>query len=196
LLRRGEALYAVYRVRKAKRIARPTEVNEILEIVTVLGRLLADTSDDKAVEWLRKLGRKAPEVDIAYARIAPAAYLEGTPDTPTAPLDAGYAGSGLAQGWGELASHPNALTKAQAGLALRHGVCMPAVDGPDCTRVEKTAVPDYLRAYAAFKPNDLAAVLRKQLSDSDVVIRATAAELLGDLPKPTRVRCSMRCQWR
>ena len=181
LLKRGEALYEVYRARKAKRIVRPTEVNEILEIVTVLGRLLADTRDDKTVAWLRLLGRKAPEVNIAFARIAPAVYLEDTPE-PVVPLETGYAGSGQAQGWGELAAHPNALTKAQAGLALRQGVCMPAVDGPECERAEKTAVPDFLRAYAKFKPNDLDAVIRKQLADADVVIRATAAELLGDLP--------------
>lgn len=181
LLKRGEALYAVYRARKAKRIVRPTEVNEILEIVTVLGRLLTGTKDEKAVAWLRQLGTKAPEVDIALARISPAAYLENFPEARI-PLDTGYAGSGVAQGWGELASNPNALTKAQAGLALRKGVCMPTVDGPECTRAAKTAVPDFLRAYAAFKPNDLAAVLRKQLTDSDVVIRATALELLGELP--------------
>ena len=42
------------------------------------------------------------------------------------------------------------------------------------------AIPDVLRAFAAFKPQDLAAVLRAHLKDSDVVIRATAAELLGE----------------
>jgi len=39
-----------------------------------------------------------------------------------------------------------------------------------------------LRAYAAFKPNDLAEVLRNHLKESDVIIRGTAAELLGELP--------------
>jgi cyclophilin family peptidyl-prolyl cis-trans isomerase len=44
------------------------------------------------------------------------------------------------------------------------------------------AIPEVLRALAAFKPRDLADVLRNQLKESDVVIRATAAELLGDQP--------------
>jgi cyclophilin family peptidyl-prolyl cis-trans isomerase/HEAT repeat protein len=181
LLDRGAALYTAYRASKTKHVTRPTEINEILEIVSVLGRLLADTKDEQTVAWLRELGRREPEVDIAFARIAPVAFLEDTPE-PHSPLDTGREASSVAQGWGELASHPNALTKAQAGLALRKGVCMPAVDGPDCVRTEKAAVPDFLRAYAGFKPNDLATVLRKQLTDTDVVIRATAAELLGDLP--------------
>lgn len=182
---RGEALYAGYSARRAKRINRPSEVNEILEIVTVLGRVLAGTNDAKAIAWMRKLGRNAPEVDIAFARIAPAAYVEETtvccPDPPAAPLDVRYGGSGIAQGWGELASHPHALTKGQAGLALRQGVCTSQVDGPECARAEETALPDFLRAYAAFKPNDIAAVIRKQLPDADVIVRATAAELLADL---------------
>src|SRR6185369_879073 len=34
---------------------RPTEVNEILEIATTLGRLLAQTNDQAAIAWLRIL---------------------------------------------------------------------------------------------------------------------------------------------
>jgi cyclophilin family peptidyl-prolyl cis-trans isomerase len=44
------------------------------------------------------------------------------------------------------------------------------------------AIPDVLRAYAAFKPAKLDEVVGKQLKESDAIIRATAAELLGDLP--------------
>ena len=186
LLKRGEELYAVYRAPKAKPLSHQTEITEILEIATVLGRTLAATNDEKAIEWLRHLGRGAPEVDIAFARIAPATYVEettnGSPEPATVPLAVRYGGSAVAQGWGELAAHPNALTKGQAGLALRHGLCIAAVDGPECARAEKLALPDFLRAYAAFKPNDIDEVIRKQLPDADVVVRSTAAELLADLP--------------
>jgi cyclophilin family peptidyl-prolyl cis-trans isomerase/HEAT repeat protein len=54
--------------------------------------------------------------------------------------------------------------------------------GAMCVPVPRQAVPDFLRALAAFKPKDLDQVLRKQLKESDVIIRATAAELLGELP--------------
>ena len=44
------------------------------------------------------------------------------------------------------------------------------------------AVPDVLTAYAAFKPNDLGEVLRRHLQHSDIRSRATAAQLLAELP--------------
>jgi cyclophilin family peptidyl-prolyl cis-trans isomerase len=39
-----------------------------------------------------------------------------------------------------------------------------------------------MRAYAAFKPEDLSAKLRWQLTSPDIVVRATAAELLAEQP--------------
>ena len=44
------------------------------------------------------------------------------------------------------------------------------------------AIPDVLRAYAQFKPADLAKVLREHLKHKGIQIRATSAELLGELP--------------
>jgi cyclophilin family peptidyl-prolyl cis-trans isomerase len=43
-------------------------------------------------------------------------------------------------------------------------------------------VPEVLRAYASYKPKDLVEVLSTHLEEDDVVVRATAADLLGDLP--------------
>jgi cyclophilin family peptidyl-prolyl cis-trans isomerase/HEAT repeat protein len=51
-----------------------------------------------------------------------------------------------------------------------------------CTPLPPRAVPDFLRALAAFKPTMLAEVLREQLKNADVIVRGTAAELLGELP--------------
>jgi cyclophilin family peptidyl-prolyl cis-trans isomerase len=44
------------------------------------------------------------------------------------------------------------------------------------------ALPDILRAIAVYKPRDLGEVARRYLNDSDVVVRSTAADLIGDLP--------------
>ena len=41
------------------------------------------------------------------------------------------------------------------------------------------AVPDVLRAVAAFKPLDISELMRSQLRAEDAIVRATAAELLG-----------------
>ena len=186
LLDRGEKLFALYRVHRAKRLARPVEVNEILEIATTLGRVLAGTKNERAIDWLRKLGRAAPEVNIAFARIAPAVYVEDTtvccPNSPLAPLDVKSGGSSVAQGWAETAPGTKGLS-VQSEI-LRQSLCMPGVDSPPCSklRAKQMEIPDNLRAYAAFKPNDIAGVARKQLNDPDVIIRATAAEVIADQP--------------
>ena len=44
------------------------------------------------------------------------------------------------------------------------------------------AMPDLLRSLAAFKPLDLAAVARAQLKADDTLVRATAADMLSELP--------------
>jgi cyclophilin family peptidyl-prolyl cis-trans isomerase/HEAT repeat protein len=52
----------------------------------------------------------------------------------------------------------------------------------DCLVASAFAVPGMLQALAAFKPSDLASVLKDYLAERDVIIRATAAELLGNQP--------------
>jgi cyclophilin family peptidyl-prolyl cis-trans isomerase len=47
------------------------------------------------------------------------------------------------------------------------------------------AIPDVLRAFAKFKTKDLPEVLRAQLKESDVIVRAVAADLLGEQPPDT-----------
>ena len=44
------------------------------------------------------------------------------------------------------------------------------------------AVPNILNAYAVYKPSGLSEMLREYLQNSDVIVRATAAELLGNQP--------------
>ena len=97
--------------------------------------------------------------------------------------------SSLAQGLGEIAGKPDAPEnkelRKQAENLLRLMLDYRNSGLTINTLVDvhtEYAVPDVLRAFAAFKPNDLAEVLRAHLKESDVVIRATAAELLGELP--------------
>ena len=57
------------------------------------------------------------------------------------------------------------------------------------------AIPDVLRALAAFKPTDLATVARAHLTDSDVIVRGTAADLLADLPPSEETTRSLVQAW-
>lgn len=78
----------------------------------------------------------------------------------------------------------NDFLKCRTSTAERrpHKIRAGSVIGTRCTPLQPRAVPDFLRALAAFKPPGLAEVLRDHLKDSDVIVRATAAELLGELP--------------
>jgi cyclophilin family peptidyl-prolyl cis-trans isomerase len=199
LLQRAAALTASYLTAKTSGVARPAETSELLEIATALGRLLPNTGDERAVSWLREFRAAekgtAPEIDIAFARIAPALYLrESNPErlASSAPRFTGGNGSSgatkdwrqissLAQGLGDLAATTAEAAgstivsqQADAQIALRSML--------DDKALPALAVPDILNALAAFKPGDLAEVLRNKLTDRDILVRATAAQLLADLP--------------
>ena len=89
-----------------------SEQNERLEIATTLGRLLAQKDDQAAVAWLRKLNESlnhtAPEVDLAFVRIAPATYLSdlGKRKVQETILLNWRAAAGIANGLGEVVALP------------------------------------------------------------------------------------------
>ena len=110
--------------------ASPLRLNEVLEIATTLGRLLAQKEDQTAIAWLRKaneaLNHTAPEVELAFVRIAPAAYLAdfGSADQAkrkvqeTILLD-WRAASGVAAGLGEIAALPDSVKNKSELAASR-----------------------------------------------------------------------------
>ena len=196
LLQRGQLLSE----RKTTR-GLPAENNEVLEIATTLGRLVAQNEDHAAVAWLRKLSEafnhSAPEVELALVRIAPTAYVSslGTADEAkrkvqeTILLD-WRAASGIATGLGEVAALPESV-KNKAELAARAQALLRAMldyrnSGLTINTLvavhSEYAIPDVLRALAAFKPDDLGAIAQAQLKESDVSIQETAAARLGELP--------------
>jgi cyclophilin family peptidyl-prolyl cis-trans isomerase/HEAT repeat protein len=197
LLTRGTSLLARA---KATGLDRPAELNEILDLVTAIGTLLKNTKSDKAVQWLRgvraEVNVKSPEVEIALARIDPELYVTeelkfgvGSPAT-------------IAQGIAELATikksqpavnrsseflpgwmHDLLSCRSNGGTAsAMRGAREPqSASAPQCL-LQPLAVSPFLQAYAAFKPDDLDMMLRQRLSDDDVIVRATAADLIGDQP--------------
>ena len=166
-----------------------TNRNEILEIATTVGRLIPQTNYRDAIDWFKSkneaLKHTAPEIEIAFARVAPAAYLTEL-EKLNAPGD-WRAVAAIANALAEYATLPDPVntmalpdkpsTKAQLAAAaearLRKMLVYHDVDN---------ALPDVLRALAAFKTRDLQQVLVTHLQHVDVIVRATAADLLGDLP--------------
>ncbi|MBC7909850.1 MAG: peptidylprolyl isomerase [Pyrinomonadaceae bacterium] len=192
LIQRGGALLTSYRAARARGVAHPVEINELLEVATALGRILPNTGNARAVEWLRELreAREAidPETEASFARIAPSIYLRERPLNKLADesvrvwLFADWRrASSIAQGLKEIAD----ITGEAAGnsvIGLQADVQLMLRAMLDDARLPALAAPDALRALAALKPTDLGEVMRKQLSAKDVIVRATVAELLGELP--------------
>lgn len=177
-------------------------IGELLEIATAVGHLLQGTKNRPAMAWLSELvwvvGNGAPEIPIARVRISPEDYLNNLgADTTTAKRKAQKIiltdwrdASSQAQGLGEIAALPDS-TKDKTELSRRavevlRGMLDYRNSGLNINTLvavhSEYAVPDVLRAFAAFKSADLSSVLRKHLNETDAVVRATAAELLGELP--------------
>jgi cyclophilin family peptidyl-prolyl cis-trans isomerase/HEAT repeat protein len=210
LLKRGEALTD----REAPRNSLPTEINEALEIATTLGGLLALKEDPAAVDWLRKgsksLNHNAPEVELAFVRIAPAAYLAefGTGDEArrkvqeTILLD-WRAASGIAAGLGAVAALPDSVRNKTELAAAAQALLRAMLDYKNSGLTINTlvavhsefAIPDVLRALTAFKPADMATIARAHLNDSDVTIRETAATILGNLPPSEENTRALAAAW-
>ncbi|HET6978316.1 MAG TPA: peptidylprolyl isomerase [Pyrinomonadaceae bacterium] len=193
---------------------RPAELNEILEIATTLGRLLAQKEDQAAVAWLRKmsvaLNHNAPEIEIALLRIAPATYLAGFGSGDEARkkvqetiLLNWNAASGVAAGLGEVAALPNSVPNKSELAATAQTLLRAMLDYRNSGLTINTlvavhseyAIPDVLRALAAFKPADLGTVAQAQLKESDVIVRGTAADLLGDLPPSEEITHALAAAW-
>ncbi|HEX3279634.1 MAG TPA: peptidylprolyl isomerase, partial [Pyrinomonadaceae bacterium] len=179
---------------------RGSAAGEALEVATALGRILQASENIKALDWLRstraRFGSAAPEIEIALARISPAVFLDelgsgaaGKKNVQTTILVNWRAASALAQGLGEIAATPDSNKDKKRLTSRTEELLRFMLDYRNSGLTINTlvavhseyAVPDVLRAFAAFKPNDLAKVLRNHLKESDVVTRGSAADLLGEL---------------
>jgi cyclophilin family peptidyl-prolyl cis-trans isomerase/HEAT repeat protein len=208
LLKRGELLTD----RTAQ--GQPAELNEVLEIATTLGRLFAQKEDKAATDWLRKgsefLNHSAPEIELARVRIAPAAYFAdfGAADEANRKVQEiilldWHTASGVAAGLGEIAALPDSVKNKPELAAAAETLLRAMLDYRNSGLTINTlvavhseyAIPDVLRALAAFKPQDLAQILRAQLKESDVVVRGTAADLLGDLPPSEENTRALAAAW-
>ena len=172
------------------------EINEVLEIATTLGRLLALKDHERALSWLAALrddlDLTAPEIEVAAARMNPAEYVRQFEPSKTPVLGEidktnWRSVSAIAAGLRELATLPDSVKNKAAVTASAESLLRTMLDYRNNAKVRadlhvEYAIPDVLRAFAAFKPKDLSEVLLKHLNDPDVIVRGTAADLFGDLP--------------
>ncbi|HEX3184858.1 MAG TPA: peptidylprolyl isomerase [Pyrinomonadaceae bacterium] len=203
LLKRGEVLTQQQLENRA------SETNEVLEIATTLGRLLALKDDEPVLMWLGKVDEavnsKAPEVALAMTRMSPATIIRGV-EADAKSLAANRheeywrEASAIAAALGEIAAVPatvpNKAEMAATAEATLRGMLLFRLSPESKTRdflayKSEITASEVLRAFAAFKPKDLADILIKHLADPDVVVRGTAADLLGDLPPSEQITLAL-----
>jgi cyclophilin family peptidyl-prolyl cis-trans isomerase/HEAT repeat protein len=196
LLERGEYLLSTMRMNppNSKTPTNPSEKNELLEIAAVLSRLLPASNDKRAVAFLDNLRQadkyRSPETEIALARIAPRALVESViRDADGLFSEDWRVISAEFQGLSEIAAlesnKENDETKSLARVFLVRAISGWLTMNPKEKANSKTAlaIPDLIRAFAAFKSENTSGILRPMLEiEQDVFIRAAIAEVLGDQP--------------
>jgi cyclophilin family peptidyl-prolyl cis-trans isomerase len=130
-----------------------------------------------------------PEVHVAAAKINPEDYVRIVEDSYFVYSEKdllflfqnSQRTRSLAQGLGTIATlkpetYGNGIVAIQATAQRRLRLML------DDPHLSVLATPDVMRAYSNFKPADLGDLARQHLRNDDVIVRATAAELLGNLP--------------
>jgi cyclophilin family peptidyl-prolyl cis-trans isomerase/HEAT repeat protein len=180
LIKRGNALLSSERQVPAAR-------NELLEIATTLGRLLTNSMNADAIFFLRDMHARtkgeAVEVEVAFARIAPGIYL--TNPTVDNVLKVGSTWRQVSRRAQALAAIRDVITGAAAGSAgdnTLKAAQRELASMLDRRTTPTLAIPDVLQAYSGYKNPDTDQFARRFLQSSDVIVRATAAELLGGQP--------------
>jgi cyclophilin family peptidyl-prolyl cis-trans isomerase len=166
LLTSGNKLLEGYRAFDRAKSGVPSQQNLLLLIATALGNV----KDVQAVAFLKtfRLAQdghvgSSPEVEIALAKFGEAAFFD-FPETAKVQIENWKAVGNFAQGLGELKTD-----KAKATL-IDLFVAKPDV----------RAVSNILNGLAATKLDGVQKILLEQLKAQDVVVRSTAASLLGD----------------
>ncbi len=161
------------------------EQNELIEIATVLGRLLANTNNARASALLKlAMDGKPDSSELALAR------FRIDPEDMEVTIDAASSArkvSIVAQLLGELSAIEAATPdvkemKDKAPAALKRMFERFSGEPSKMKPNYVEAAPEILQAYARYKPADLKPLALRALTHKDVYVRAAAAGVLDDLP--------------
>lgn len=165
----GNKLMAGYRAFNRAREGVPAEQNLLLLIATALGNI----KDERALSFLKTLrfadGRanSNPEIEIAVAKFGEAAFFD-IPESANLLRGDWKAMAAFAQGLGQL------------GTEKAKTILLDLLSGKTYGQPDYRAVSDILNAAAKAKTAGLTDLLVAKLKSDDVIIKATAATLLGE----------------
>lgn len=164
LLKRAQNLLKDYKESKIK-----VQQNELFELINTLGFLLAESNNQDFLDFIlearKTFSKPAPEIEIAFAKVLPAKYIE-TIKNEKPKTDWRYTVA-VSQALETISS--NAQIKTDALKVLRQFL----------KEAPPIAQPNVLSAFAAFKPEDTKQVLMESLQSPDVFIRTAAAEIIA-----------------
>ena len=160
-------------------------INEQLEIAAVLGRLIPNSANESATVWLRRLHvttkGEAVEVEVALARIAPAMFLSDAYKSQVPQRPASWRQiSRRAQGLGAIKDVVTGAANGSAGDKQLKDAQKELAEMLQRPNLPTLATSDVLQAYNGYKPADVDQYARRFLESNDVVLRSTAAEVLGN----------------
>ncbi|HLG16261.1 MAG TPA: HEAT repeat domain-containing protein [Blastocatellia bacterium] len=170
----GNKLIERYRAFDRAKDGVPAPQNLLLLIATALGNI----KDARALPFLNALrsidGKPGPnpEVEIAIAKFGEAQFFDDA-GTAKVPLGEWKTMAAYAQGLGQLGT--DRAKQALSGLLA----------GTTYGKPDWRALSDILNAMSAAKVGGFRKVLLDQLKAEDVMVRATAATLLGELGEPS-----------
>jgi cyclophilin family peptidyl-prolyl cis-trans isomerase/HEAT repeat protein len=166
----GSTLLSGYRAFDREKSGVPTQQNLLLLIATAVGNI----KDPRGLAFLKafrladgKLG-SFPEAEVAAARFGEAAFFD-VPEAVKLPRDDWKAMAAYAQGLGQL------------GADRAKTILLDLMSGKTYGKPDPRAASDILNALAAAKVEGLRGILLENLKAEDVIVRATAATLLGGL---------------
>lgn len=169
LLTLGNKSLAGYRAFNRDKEGIPTEQNLLLLIATALGNI----KDERALSFLKTLrfadGRanSNPEVEIAVAKFGEAAFFD-IPESASLLRGDWKAMAAFAQGLGQL------------GTEKAKTILLDLISAKTYGQPDYRAISDILNATAQAKVAGLTDILVAKLKSDDVIIKATAATLLGE----------------
>lgn len=194
LLTRGEFIFSNIKTSPDKKnnSGFPVEKSELLEIAIAVSRLLPNSENRRAAAFLSNLRQidktTSPETEIAFARIAPKIFVDSVSEFGAGIFAEDWrTASAVFQGLGEIANleanEETNLIKSRTRVLLVQLISgwLTAETKPDEKR--NLAIPDLLRAFAAFKSENTSGIMRPILDgEKNVFIRAAIAEILGEQP--------------
>ena len=180
---------------------KPRSLNNagLLDVATTLSLIEQGTANEEVTNWLRALRQLVTPsslLEAALVRVSAKNYLSELSRDDTTPrtgqkamLTNWRAASALADALFLIATMSDAEAsksdKKQAAETLRAMLDYRNSGININTFVavhSEYAIPSVLNSYAEFKSDDLDEVLRRHLEDSDVIVRASAADLLANIP--------------